>query len=309
MIKAFFPAKTERIFHRGKYGNVYRLDSIERVVQITNRLRFEKGYDVREVDVKDDSLLKIAHSPNLINSYLTGKPIKLAQGSGILWQDDFYPWLVNKSWSSVLATKEALESGRSIAIQDGGHHAEYASGHGFGPINNMVIAAKYLLENKVAKKICILDLDVHYANGTHSLVENNDRILSLDLWKYKLDKWKFTRNSKNILGSKVNKVAEYFTNLKILLHEAERFNPDIVLYYLGLDVLNSDRIGGISGFNSNILLKREQMVAKFVEDTKLPICIYIGGGYIDHSEPEAEVRKKFKHLIDLYLRSIKILTS
>ena len=50
-----------------------------------------------------------------------------------------------------------------------GHHATRNRGMGFCLINNVAVAAEYLLQVKGAKKIGILDLDLHHGNGTQDI--------------------------------------------------------------------------------------------------------------------------------------------
>ena len=54
-------------------------------------------------------------------------------------------------------------------IAGGTHHAFADKGEGFCMLNDQAIAANYLLHNDLAKKILIIDLDVHQGNGTASI--------------------------------------------------------------------------------------------------------------------------------------------
>lgn len=60
----------------------------------------------------------------------------------------------------------AQQYGISFNIAGGTHHAGYDFGEGFCLLNDQAVAARYLLKNKLAKKILIIDLDVHQGNGT-----------------------------------------------------------------------------------------------------------------------------------------------
>ena len=50
-----------------------------------------------------------------------------------------------------------------------GHHATQERGMGFCLINNIAVAAEYLLQYKGAKKLAIVDLDLHHGNGTQDI--------------------------------------------------------------------------------------------------------------------------------------------
>ena len=302
-IRAYSPSGTEKIIHRSKSGHVYRLDAIDQPVRIKDGLLVDPRFEVVDISRSDDSVLFQTHSKELINSYRTGQPIELAQSSGLLWQNDFYPWVVNKAWATIEAVKEAVANGRSIAITSGGHHAEFEHGRGFGPISNMVIAAKELLAKEVVKKIAILDLDVHYANGTHSQVVGESRILSCDIWKYKLPYWKFTPNARNIYHTKVDNKKEYFEALDLMFERIDGFKPELLFFYNGLDPLSNDRMGGVKDFGENELFERNKLVSSFIEKNNLPVCVFMGGGYIDYSKPNEQVEKDKTHLTELFIKS------
>jgi acetoin utilization deacetylase AcuC-like enzyme len=74
---------------------------------------------------------------------------------------------------SVQASVYALEFGIAMNIAGGTHHAFADRGEGFCLLNDIAIASNYLLDNNLAKKILVVDLDVHQGNGTASIFEGN----------------------------------------------------------------------------------------------------------------------------------------
>ncbi len=302
-VKAYYPLGTEKIIHRGQSGNIYRLDAIDQPVRIKEDLKKDPRFQVVNVVSRDDSVLYYAHSNELISSYKSGLPLELSQSSGLLWNRSFYPWVVNKAWATISAAKEAIVSGKSIAVSSGGHHSEFDHGRGFGPINNMVIAAKHLLNKKDVDRIAILDLDVHFANGTHSQVKSEKRILSCDIWRYRLPQWIYTSNSKNVCHKKVENAKDYSEVLKSMFRKIKDFKPDLLFVYNGLDPLCNDRMGGVNDFNESKLFQRNKSVARFLSLNNLPACIFIGGGYINYSKSTEEVNASKAHLTKLFVDS------
>lgn len=303
-MKLYYPKYTEKIWHESSRGEKYQLDSIKKLAAI-KEVFSDKSIII--VDNQDERLLHLAHSNELLHSYKTGSPRNLAESSGVKWDPDFFwKWIINKSWASVQSSEEALSNGISVTIQDGGHHAEYGSGYGFNQINSLIISSKYLLQEKRIRKIAILDVDTHYANGTHSLAKDIPELLSTDIWSHKLDKWTYTDTSEHIYHAHVKDAEDYWEALDLMLKRIEAFSPDLVLYYLGLDVLQSDSKGSIHGFKNEEVLRRERIVSNFLKKLAIPYNIYIGGAYVDYSGTEDAAEKQFKNIVDLFKKSIDI---
>jgi acetoin utilization deacetylase AcuC-like enzyme len=58
-----------------------------------------------------------------------------------------------------------------------GHHAEHDTAMGFCFFNNIAIGAKYLRNQCGAKKVCVVDFDVHHGNGTQHLFYDDPSVL------------------------------------------------------------------------------------------------------------------------------------
>ena len=72
----------------------------------------------------------------------------------------------------------ALEHGIALNIAGGTHHAYRAHGEAFCLLNDQAIAAQYLLDQGLASKILILDLDVHQGNGTAEIFSTEPHVIT-----------------------------------------------------------------------------------------------------------------------------------
>ena len=79
------------------------------------------------------------------------------------------------------AANFALQYGVSMNIAGGTHHAFTDRGEGFCLLNDIAIAALYLLKNKKAKKILVVDLDVHQGNGTAEIFRHNPDVFTFSM--------------------------------------------------------------------------------------------------------------------------------
>lgn len=62
------------------------------------------------------------------------------------------------------------------AVRPPGHHAERMRPMGFCLFGNIVIGARHAIAAHGAKKVAIMDFDVHHGNGTQDLVWDDERI-------------------------------------------------------------------------------------------------------------------------------------
>lgn len=70
------------------------------------------------------------------------------------------------------------EAKRGFALtRPPGHHAMRGQGMGFCLLNNIAIAAEYLITNKSVERLAIIDLDLHHGNGTQDIFWARDDVL------------------------------------------------------------------------------------------------------------------------------------
>ena len=79
--------------------------------------------------------------------------------------------------------KGEVENGFAI-VRPPGHHAEHDEAMGFCIYNNVAVAASSLLRKNLARKILILDWDVHHGNGTQNAFAESGDVLYVSLHRY-----------------------------------------------------------------------------------------------------------------------------
>ena len=66
-------------------------------------------------------------------------------------------------------------------IRPPGHHASAMSAWGFCCFNNMAVALETLWMQKKFKNACVLDIDLHYGDGTVNILENRDWVTVINV--------------------------------------------------------------------------------------------------------------------------------
>ena len=174
---------------------------------------------------------------------------------------------------------KSLESGISFNIAGGTHHAHSSHGEAFCMLNDQAISARYLLDHQHAKKVLIIDLDVHQGNGTAEIFKKEERVFTFSMHGKKNYPFK-KENSDWDIALEDDTGDEVYLNLlnDTLPRLFERADPDFVFYLSGVDVVDTDRLGRL-GLSIEGCKKRDEQVLKFCHKRSLPLQCSMGGGY------------------------------
>jgi acetoin utilization deacetylase AcuC-like enzyme len=82
---------------------------------------------------------------------------------------------------TALAGRLALQHGLAAHLGGGTHHAHRAAGSGFTIFNDLVVAARMLQAEGLARHVMIIDLDVHQGDGTAAMAEGDGTIFTFSM--------------------------------------------------------------------------------------------------------------------------------
>ena len=125
------------------------------------------------------TLLEAVHQP----AYLSLLEMACRRGKGYLDGDTYFTpdsWrLALQAAGGALAVAQAVWQGtaqRGFALtRPPGHHARPGQGMGFCLLNNIALAAEGLLQSG-ARRLAIVDLDLHHGNGTQEIFWQRDDV-------------------------------------------------------------------------------------------------------------------------------------
>ena len=173
----------------------------------------------------------------------------------------------------------SLKNGISMNIAGGTHHAFYDRGEAFCMLNDQAIAAKYLINKKLAKKIMIIDLDVHQGNGTASIFSKNKDVFTISFHGKKNYPFRKEKSDIDIEFEDNTDDQFYLNKLKDLIPSAiDNFKPDFIFYLSGVDVLNNDKLGRL-GLSIDGCKERDKFILELCNKNSIPVQVSMGGGY------------------------------
>ncbi|SHM05181.1 histone deacetylase [Mucilaginibacter sp. OK098] len=173
----------------------------------------------------------------------------------------------------------AKEFGVAFNVAGGTHHAGTNWGEGFCLLNDQAIAANYLLINKLATSILIIDLDVHQGNGTAQIFENNPKVFTFSMHGANNFPFRKERSDLDLPLPDDTGDDEYLGLLKETLSRLIRQqHPDFIFYLSGVDVLASDKLGKMA-LSKAACKERDRFVFEQCIMNKIPVQVSMGGGY------------------------------
>lgn len=227
-----------------------------------------------------DEELARAHDMAYIRAVSDGQlPEKVQKAIGFPWSPGMVERSRRSAGATLAAARAAFEDGISANLAGGTHHAFRDRGEGFCIFNDAAVAARALQAEGLARRVLIVDLDVHQGNGTASILAGDDSIFTFSM--HGARNFPFTKEQSDLdieLPDGCSDAA-YLLQLDHALDTAfDLARPDAVLYLAGADPYQDDRLGRLA-LSFEGLAERDRRVIGRCRQLGLPLAIAMAGGY------------------------------
>ncbi|KAJ1921771.1 Histone deacetylase hda1 [Mycoemilia scoparia] len=150
---------------------------------------------------------------------------------------------------SVAVAKGEVKDGIAI-IRPPGHHSCATQAMGFCIFNNVAIAARELLDQNLAKRILIVDWDVHHGNGIQEAFREDPNVLYISIHRWENGKFypEFSEGGVEYVGEgkgvgNMGDADYLYAFQKVVLPAAKEFDPDFIMVASGFDAAAGDPLG------------------------------------------------------------------
>ncbi|WP_106140584.1 histone deacetylase family protein [Spirosoma oryzae] len=191
--------------------------------------------------------------------------------------------LIEREWiitqGTIDCTQIARRDGVAMNVAGGTHHAFPDRGEGFCMLNDVGVAAHYLLETGQVRQILVIDLDVHQGNGTAAMFQHEPRVFTFSV--HGKDNYPLRKEQSDLDVELPTGTADelYLNTLYDTLPKLiDRVQPDFLFYVSGVDILASDRLGKMAVSREGCQ-QRDRFVFEQAIQRNLPITVSMGGGY------------------------------
>ncbi|MDT8370106.1 MAG: histone deacetylase [Longimicrobiales bacterium] len=252
---------------------------MEKYARLRETLAGDDDLELRVPEAASDRELLRVHTPRYVTEVTTGRLTREAiRQIGFPWS----PELVERSRRSVggtiAAARAALEEGRGANLAGGTHHAGPDRGEGFCVFNDVAVAARSVQAGGGARRIAVVDLDVHQGNGTARIFARDPSVVTTSV--HGASNYPFRKETSDLDVALPDGATDeaWLEAIDRVLEAAEAHRPDLVFYIAGADPYRGDALGRLA-VSVEGLAERDRRVFGHFGRLGVPVAVVMAGGY------------------------------
>lgn len=227
-----------------------------------------------------EAQLALAHDPAYIRAYLNGTlDARIMRRIGFPWSEQLVRRTLTALGSTLLAAELALTHGLACSTAGGTHHAFRNCGAGYCIFNDLAVAARWVKEQGLARRVFIVDLDVHQGDGTASILQDDPDLVTFSMHCEANFPFHKEQSDYDVALPVGMEDDDYLAVLAQWLPELlTQVRPELVLYDAGVDPHRDDALGKLA-LSDQGLFRRDRFVFEQCLRRGIPVAAVIGGGY------------------------------
>jgi acetoin utilization deacetylase AcuC-like enzyme len=176
-----------------------------------------------------------------------------------------------------------------VHLGGGYHHAFPDHGEGFCLINDVAIAIRMLQRDGAARRVAVVDLDVHHGNGTAAIFAGDETVFTFSMHQENnYPAWKPPGDLDLGLPDETDDQAYLALLARHLPEILRRHAPELVVYLAGADPHERDQLGGLA-LTTDGLRRRDALVLETAGERGIPVAVTLAGGYAANERDTVEI--------------------
>jgi len=237
----------------------------------------------------DEQLLRVHTQEYLEKVIHGGLNEKEIRRIGLPWS----PQLVVRSRRSVgntiAACRSALKEGIAISLAGGTHHAYPDHGEGYCVFNDIAVATTAMQADGCARRIVILDCDVHQGNGTAAIFFGDPTVFTFSIHGAKNFPYHKEASNLDIALPDGTSDEVYLKTLEEgARHSLDTAQAELAIYLAGADPFEGDRLGRLSISKAG-LAQRDRLVFAACRNRGVTVAVTMSGGYSKDINDTADI--------------------
>jgi len=227
-----------------------------------------------------DEQLALVHTQEYLKKVKSGLlSEKEIRRLGLPWSPELVERSRRSVGSTIAACRSAMQDGLAVTLGGGTHHAYADHGEGFCVFNDVAVAARTLQAEGLARRVVILDLDVHQGNGTAAIFRGDPSVFTFSIHGEKNFPHHKEASDLDIGLPDGCDDARYLEVLEGVLPQVLSLaEADLAIYLAGADPFLGDRLGRLA-LTKDGLARRDHLVISTCRHAGLPLAITLAGGY------------------------------
>ena len=270
-----------------------RPERIQVLLELASALEHEK-FQILPPKAARRSEIETCHGADYISLVQsTSKANRYAlDGDTVTSRDSFGVGLL--AVGGFLRLLDALAAGESrngfALVRPPGHHALRDSAMGFCLFNTIAIGAHYLKRKHGAKRVLIMDWDVHHGNGTQDAFYNDPAVLFISTHQFPYYPGTGAVDEVGVNAGEGYTIniplpagcgdAEYLRVFQdVVVPATKKFEPDWILVSAGFDPHRRDPLGGMDVTEKGFGMMAQRLLELANQYTGGKIALLLEGGY------------------------------
>lgn len=255
-----------------------------------------RGQPLRVPQAASDEQILRAHDAAYLQRVVSGT---LADDEirriGFPWTEQMVERSRRSSGATVEACRAALQQGAAVSLAGGTHHAFRSHGAGYCVFNDAAIAALAMQFEGRAKRILIVDCDVHQGDGTAAILADDSSVFTFSIHAAKNFPFRKAESDLDVALPDGCDDEMYLSALHDgLCHSLSASRPDLAIYLAGADPFEGDRLGRLS-LTKGGLDRRDQLLFAMCADMAVPVATVMAGGYARCIEDTVDIHFNTVH--------------
>lgn len=234
-----------------------------------------------------DAELSLAHDPAYITAVSRGElDARAMRRIGFPWSPAMVERSRRSAGATLAAAREALArrgagDACGINLAGGTHHAFRDHGEGYCVFNDAAVAALAMRAEARARRVAIVDLDVHQGNGTAAILAGEPEVFTFSMHGRRNFPFHKESSDWDIELEDGTDDESYLSRLGEALPEVfARARPELVIYLAGADPYAGDRLGRLA-LTKDGLARRDALVLGACAGSGTPVTVAMAGGYAE----------------------------
>jgi acetoin utilization deacetylase AcuC-like enzyme len=231
-------------------------------------------------DAATDEQILRAHNADYLARVTRGELTRQeVRRIGFPWSPEMVERSRRSSGATMAACRAALHEGVAVNLAGGTHHAFRDHGEGFCVFNDSAIAARAMQAEGHARRVVILDCDVHQGNGTAAILAGDSTVFTFSIHGANNFPFHKERSDLDIELPDGTGDRDYLAMLEEGVQRALGLaNADLAIYLAGADPYAGDRLGKMALTMAG-LAQRDRLVLEMCSEARLPVAVTMAGGY------------------------------